>query len=185
MKTALILLAGALSAAAQTTPAEHAHHSAQQAKSSYAERSGLTIKALTGEQVAEYRQGKGMGLAIPAEMNGYPGPRHVLDLAGPLALSENQRARMQSVFDAMHGKAVALGEGIIALEQELETAFATGTVTPDRLAELTLSIGKRNGALRAVHLQAHLAARAILTAEQVAKYNALRGYPEGSHRHAR
>lgn len=184
MKAALILLAGALSAAAQTKPAEHSHHATHEASSPYAERSALTIKALTPEQVAEYRQGKGMGLAIPAEMNGYPGPRHVLDLANPLALSDDQRVRMQSVFDAMHEKAVRLGEEIIELEQELDKQFAAGTVTAERLNELTLSIGERNGALRAVHLQAHLAARAILKAEQVAKYIALRGYPEGSHRHA-
>lgn len=48
------------------------------------------IKALSGEPVAELRAGEGMGLALAAELNGYPGPRHVLDLANQLGLTDEQ-----------------------------------------------------------------------------------------------
>lgn len=173
MKAATILFLAAVGASAQT--ADHSMH-AGHAQSPYAPRAGQAIKALTDAQVKEYREGKGMGLAIPAELNGYPGPRHVLDMADALQLTAEQRARMQAVFDSMHARAVTLGEEIIALEQELDRAFAGKTITSERLAVLTRSIGERNGTLRAVHLEAHLAARAILTAEQIAKYGILRGY---------
>ena len=39
------------------------------------------IKALSAEQVAGYLAGDGMGFALPAELNHYPGPKHVLDLS--------------------------------------------------------------------------------------------------------
>ena len=35
----------------------------------------------------------GMGLALAAELNGYPGPAHVIELAKSLGLSEPQRAK--------------------------------------------------------------------------------------------
>jgi hypothetical protein len=40
------------------------------------------------------------------------------------------------------------------------------------------------GQLRLVHLRAHLAQRAILTAEQVRRYDTLRGYNTSSHDHS-
>lgn len=43
------------------------------------------IKALSDQQIDDLREGRGMGLALPAELNGYPGPRHVLGLAGSSA----------------------------------------------------------------------------------------------------
>jgi hypothetical protein len=41
------------------------------------------------------------------------------------------------------------------------------------------TIARLKGRLRAVHLKAHLAVRPLLTAHQVARYNALRGYGGG------
>jgi hypothetical protein len=40
----------------------------------------------------------------------------------------------------------------------------------------TAAIGEIQGRLRAVHLAAHLETRAILSAQQVAQYDKLRGY---------
>ena len=36
-----------------------------------------------------------MGLALAGELNGYPGPKHVLELAAELDLSEDQRRAVQ------------------------------------------------------------------------------------------
>src|SRR4051812_36526408 len=38
------------------------------------------IKALSQQQADDLRTGRGMGLALAAELNGYPGPSHVLEL---------------------------------------------------------------------------------------------------------
>lgn len=82
------------------------------------------IKALSPEQVAAYRAGDGMGQALAAELNGYPGPRHVLELVDSLALSADRRAAVQAVFDRMHARAVEFGAAIIAAEAGLDSAFA-------------------------------------------------------------
>ena len=50
------------------------------------------VKALSAEQMTALAAGRGMGSALAAELNGYPGPLHVLELADPLGLSEGQRA---------------------------------------------------------------------------------------------
>jgi hypothetical protein len=67
------------------------------------------IKALSAEQIDDLRNGRGMGLALAAELNGYPGPRHVLDLAGQLDLTAEQRAEAQRLLDEMQAQAIVLG----------------------------------------------------------------------------
>ncbi len=42
------------------------------------------IKALSAETVSGYLAGHGMGFAMVAELNSYPGPKHVLELAEQL-----------------------------------------------------------------------------------------------------
>ena len=59
------------------------------------------VKALSDQQIADLKAGRGMGLALAAELNGYPGPMHVLELAAPLGLSDEQRAKVAGLFDAM------------------------------------------------------------------------------------
>ena len=54
-----------------------------------------------------------MGFALPAELNGYPGPRHVLDLADGLELTEVQAERTQELFECMQREAIATGERYI------------------------------------------------------------------------
>lgn len=145
------------------------------------------IKALSDAQIDDYRNGRGMSLALAAELNGYPGPRHVLDLAGPLALTPAQRARTQALFDAMRAEAVDLGERIIAREAELDRLFAeaavSSPVSPDAVESLALSIGALSGQLRFTHLRYHIDLRDMLNPDQVETYQALRGYRSGSTRH--
>lgn len=72
------------------------------------------IKALSEEEVADIRAGKGMSLAPPGELNGYPGPLHVLDLAASLNLSDQQRTRTHTLFRQMQAEARAAGEDLFA-----------------------------------------------------------------------
>jgi hypothetical protein len=54
------------------------------AQSPYSGMQTRSIKALSEQQVADLTAGRGMGLALAAELNGYPGPFHVLELADKL-----------------------------------------------------------------------------------------------------
>lgn len=134
------------------------------------------VKALSNEQVADLRAGRGMGLALAAELNGYPGPLHVIELAGPLALTDAQRERAQALFTAMKAETVPLGEALIAAETDLDRQFAARTITPASLSAATDAIGAAQGRLRAAHLKYHLAMLEALTPEQVRRYGELRGY---------
>jgi Spy/CpxP family protein refolding chaperone len=134
------------------------------------------IKALSEEDVAALLAGRGMGLALAAELNGYPGPMHVLEHADALHLTATQRETAQALHDRMAGEARTVGARIVVLEEELDRLFATEVVEAGSLATLTASIGALNGRLREVHLATHIAMRDALHPEQRATYARLRGY---------
>lgn len=147
----------------------------------YAGLESREIKGLSEEEVAGYLAGKGMGMALPAELNGYPGPKHVLELDEALALSENQRAQLRKIFAAMQSEATELGKQLVAAEKALDTAFAEATVNEQSLITMTHEIGRLQGALRAAHLEAHLETKLLLTGAQLASYSTLRGYDHRGH----
>jgi hypothetical protein len=147
-----------------------------QTPSSYAGQETRAIKSLSPEEVAGYLAGHGMGFAKAAELNGYPGPAHVEELAEALALSAGQRAATEAVFAKMHERAVPLGERLVAEERALDSLFASHTVTPESLHESLARIALLQGEIREVHLSAHLQQLALLTAGQAKRYAQLRGY---------
>ena len=161
----LIVLAG---------PAMAQQH--QHGQSPYAGLEQREIKALSEQQIADLRAGRGMGLALAAELNGYPGPLHVLELADQLMLTVEQKQRVQQLFEAMKGEAIAAGEKLIASERDLDQAFAAHNMTAARLTMLMTRIGEQQGAVRAAHLKYHLATAEVLTVEQRQRYADLRGY---------
>jgi Spy/CpxP family protein refolding chaperone len=144
--------------------------------SPYAGQQARSIKALSVEDVAALRKGEGMGMAKAAELNGYPGPAHVLALARQLSLTEDQSRQMQLVFDRMSAAAKPLGDEVITHERTLDQLFAEGRANQDRVTAETASIGELQGRLRSVHLAAHLEMRALLTSDQITNYQRLRGY---------
>ena len=151
---------------------------AETARSAYVGQQSRDIKALSGEDIAVLRSGDGMGLAKAAELNGYPGPRHVLALLRELRLSDTQAAQVTEIRDRMSAAARPLGDELIDRERSLDQLFAQREITSERLIATTAEIGEIQGRLRAVHLAAHLETRAILSAEQIAQYDKLRGYTE-------
>lgn len=150
-----------------------------QSQQPYAGLEGRSIKALSEQQIADLRAGRGMGLALAAELNGYPGPMHVLELADSLDLSGQQRAKMQELFAAMKAEALPLGERLIAQEADLDKEFASKTITAATLATATEAIGATHAALRQAHLKYHLFTVEVLTPAQVWRYAELRGYKGG------
>ena len=147
--------------------------------SPYAGQEARDIKALSAQEVQDYLAGKGMGLAKAAELNGYPGPMHVLELAESLNLSAEQKARTQELFASMKKNAVDLGRRLIDEERKLDKLFASRSVSPGTLNAALERIGKLQAQIRQAHLQAHLTQTEILSEIQTAKYVELRGY--GSH----
>jgi len=138
------------------------------------------IAALAPERVATLLAGGGAGYALAAEVNGYPGPKHVLELASELELTAEQRERTEKLYAAMTAETVPLGERLVALADLLDEAFKRGVATEEELAALTGSIAETEGRLRYAHLKTHLSMRSLLTTEQNAAYAALRGYGAGS-----
>jgi Spy/CpxP family protein refolding chaperone len=147
-----------------------------QTTSPYAGQEQRSIKALSDREISDLTEARGMGLAKAAELNSYPGPLHVLELANVLDLADTQRAATQSLYATMRERARPLGLRIIEAERDLDQAFVDGTVNTTELRSRLSAIATLQGELRSVHLEVHLAQRAVLTPQQVAKYDALRGY---------
>jgi hypothetical protein len=134
------------------------------------------IKALSDEQIADLKLGRGMGLALAAELNGYPGPMHALEHAQALKLSESQQSRTKSLVDSMKSETSQIGERLLAAELELDHLFADKRVTKMVLEATVARIATLQGELRAAHLRYHLAMAELLSPEQTATYSKLRGY---------
>jgi len=150
-----------------------------QAKSAHQPYAGLqarTIKALSPQEAEQLRSGRGAGYALAAELNHYPGPKHVSEFAAELKLTEEQSAAVTAQIAKMEAEAKALGEEMLRLEAELDRQFREGRITQPTLAALTNDIAVAEGKLRYTHLKYHLETKRILTEEQVSKYDELRGY---------
>ena len=173
MKPVLVaaLLLIALSAAAQ-----HAQHGRHGAASPYAREEVRVLESLSAEDIAELRRGGGWGLAKAAELNGVPGPAHLLELENEIALTAEQVTALEALFRDMQTRAIAEGERLIALEEALDEAFRTRTVTDEALRRMLGEIEASRNALRYTHLSAHLTTPPLLSEAQIARYNALRGY---------
>ncbi|WP_019024861.1 MULTISPECIES: Spy/CpxP family protein refolding chaperone [unclassified Thioalkalivibrio] len=144
------------------------------------------IKALSAEEQEGLLDGQGLGMALPAELHGYPGPLHVLEVADQLDLSAEQQAETERLFDAMREQARELGQRIVDLERELDERFASREITSDQIEALTVEIGELRGRLRHVHLSYHLEMDELLSDEQKEAYQRARGYEEdrsGAHGH--
>lgn len=150
------------------------------APSPYVAEASRDIKALDDAEVAGLLAGEGMGFALAAELNGLPGPRHVLDAAGELELDSDQRVRVQAIFEAMNSEAVRLGSAIVEGERELDRLFGSGAATATEVAERTVALGTVRGRLRNAHLQAHLETARVLTEHQRMRYREIRGYGTSS-----
>ncbi|MER9330579.1 Spy/CpxP family protein refolding chaperone [Mesorhizobium sp. M0488] len=177
MFSALLLLA--LLEAVATAAQNHGLHGASEQANPPSPYSGMetrSVKALSGEQIADLGAGRGMGLALAAELNGYPGPSHVLELAETLGLTGKQATRTRELLGQMEAETIPLGKRLVNEEAELDRLFAQRTITATRLIEMTKAIADLQGALRTAHLRYHLDMVQLLTPEQVRRYSQLRGY---------
>jgi hypothetical protein len=123
---------------------------------------------------ADLLAGAGGGLAQVADVNGYPGPKHVLEFADALALTDRQRVLTTRLRDETFAKAREAGKALVDAERALAARFAGGRITEPELAAALERIGALQARLRGVHLRAHLRQRALLTTIQQTRYSALR-----------
>lgn len=146
----------------------------------YAGQNAREIASLSPQDIEALSLGRGWGFAKAAELNGFPGPAHILELAETLALTDAQVTAVQEIFDRMNAEARLTGTAFIEAETALDAAFEDGSVTPEALAELTAQSGALRAKLRALHLSAHLEAKPLLTRHQIMMYNTARGYVDGA-----
>ena len=176
MPSRLALLAAlvlAPPAAAQPAHGPHASHAAPQARK---------IAGLSAADLDQLSRGAGWGLARAAELNGVPGPTHLLDLAEEIGLDPEQRAAIAAIRDEMRRDAIAAGARFVAAERALDESFADGPPDAATLERLAAEAGAARTALRLVHLNAHRRAAALLSPAQTERYAVLRGYrgPSGT-----
>jgi Spy/CpxP family protein refolding chaperone len=166
---AALVVIGALPAVAAAQ--SHSGH-----QSPYQDLVGRTVKALSDDETAALLAGEGMGFALAAELNGVPGPKHVLELRSELQLDPSQVARIEGIGDAMSQEAVKLGRALVDAEASLDRAFAHGDAPARHVRELIRAAGELRTQLRATHLMAHLETAEVLTGKQIERYGVLRGY---------
>tara|TARA_B100000676_G_scaffold307086_2_gene364724 strand:+ start:101 stop:706 length:606 start_codon:yes stop_codon:yes gene_type:complete len=151
--------------------AENIHH-----HSKYVGQEQRSIKSLSDADIAELQRGGGWGMAKAAELNGVPGPIHLLELKDEIPLSDEQVSVITQLYHQMKSEAIESGTLLIELEAALDRQFRNGTVDETVLRASLEAIADVRMRLRFTHLSAHLQTPHILTPDQIAKYASLRGY---------
>lgn len=169
-KIAVRILGLLLIAIFAISAADHSH------KSKYAGEEKREIKSLSATDMEELQNGKGWGLAKAAELNGLPGPLHLLEMKEEIDLSAEQIQAIEDIYRKMKQEAVPLGLELIGLERELNNHFANRTITNELLRQILRKIAQVHSQLRYVHLSTHLKTPDILKPDQITLYNRLRGY---------
>lgn len=166
----LALLSTTLNAQSEQRGSHHGHHS------QYAGQQNRTIKSFSEQDIITLKNGGGWGFAKAAELNGFPGPAHVLELKDKLKLSEEQLKQTEKLHSRMKQEAIQLGKEYIALEKKLDEGFRNKTIDKPAMQKLLTKIATVRSQLRYTHLQTHLDMTTILNRHQIMKYNHLRGY---------
>ena len=171
MMRVLLILALALPGfAAEASESASSHHS------KYAGQQSRAIKSLSAEDIAELRRGGGWGLAKAAELNGVPGPIHLLKMKDEIGLNDTQHSAISAIYRRMKNQAIIHGERLIDLERRLESGFRDRTITDALLRASLSAIAETKKELRYVHLAAHIETLKVLSEKQIRNYNTLRGY---------
>jgi Spy/CpxP family protein refolding chaperone len=162
----------------KTDQRDHKHKNSQ---SPYAGQQNRDLKAFPPQVIKQLKRGSGMpfyGMAKPAELNSFPGPKHILESWDTLQLTPEQVDQVQAVYDTMQKQAVEVGQQLLRNEQKLDSAFANERIQLAKLKKFTAKSGTLYGKLRRVHLNAHLKARSILEEQQIERYDQWRGYTD-------
>src|ERR1041385_4623917 len=80
-----------------------------QGGSPYAGQQSREIKSLSDQEIDGLKNARGLGLAKAAELNGYPGPMHVLELADALNITGDQFTKLRDIKARMTSAASPIG----------------------------------------------------------------------------
>ncbi len=172
MKKVILLLGLVLVLSPSIVLSENGHKH----RSKYSGQEKRAIKSLSESDIDQLKNGKGWGQAKAAELNGWPGPIHLLEMKNEISLTDEQVEKIDAIYQKMKKSAIALGEKLIVLERELNEHFANRTINDELLKGLLDEIGQTHKKLRYVHLSAHLETPLIVSEHQIMLYNKLRGY---------
>lgn len=177
----VLAMSAALPCMAQQNGAHGAHHGhhGQHGKGSHSQYIGQharEVASFSDEEVRGHLDGRGLGYARPAELNGYPGPMHVLELKQELALSQDQVTATTALFQRMQSRAREAGRAYIEAEKAVDAAFRSGSAEARQIEELVRAADLRRADKRLAHLDAHLEMARLLSADQRKRYAELRGY---------
>lgn len=166
--TTIVMLGGIATATWAQHHGGHGSHSGQ----------GLAphrqMQAMLDETDRVIAQGLGAGMAFAADQNGYPGPRHVLELKDRLQLTPAQEARVTALQTAMFADARPKSARLLDAEARLRRLFAEGAADEARVRAAVAEIERARTEVRLVHLLTHLETRALLTEEQRRAYHEAR-----------
>ena len=172
---ALAALALLLAGCAAPGPADPTEPS----PSPYADQLDAEVRGLSQQEREDLLAGRGAGYARPAELNGHPGPLHVLELADELGLTPEQRDRFGGLYADMQAQAQPAGRRVVEAHADLEAAFRDGGLNETTLSALVADLEDAYGDYRLVHLRYHLLSKPLLTQHQLVEYDRLRGYGDG------
>ena len=79
--------------------------------------------------------------------------------------------------------AKAIGAKLVAAERELDALFRSKTAERAALEKAVSAAAQMQASYRLSHLETHRRMRDLLTAEQIERYDVLRGYGSGNSEH--
>ncbi len=97
-----------------------------------------------------------------------------------IQLTAEQVEHIERLYHEMKKQVIPWGLQLIQQERELNTAFADGNITEEKLTEFLEAIAETSKQLRYAHLATHLETYKILSPAQIHLYNTLRGYNAGT-----
>lgn len=155
------------------------HANAHPGHSQYVGQQHRDVTTLSAQDLSALSQGQGWGLARPAELNGVPGPAHLLELAEQIGLSSSQRDVLERMYERMKTEAIELGSQYVEAERAIDSYFRAGEFSDERLMELVQNSAHALARLRFLHLSYHDRTLKVITVAQARAYNQLRGYESG------
>ncbi|MGW8283196.1 MAG: Spy/CpxP family protein refolding chaperone [Gemmatimonadota bacterium] len=153
---------------------------------------GGMLGGISAQEKEALLKGSGLGAGMIAMMNGYPGPKHVLEMGDELELTAAQREEIGTIFGEAKASFVELGTTIVEKDEALTALFTSGSATTAQVETLAREIGDLQGQLRAGHLNAHIRTYDALTPAQREKLSSMQemhgmheGQGEGKQEHSR
>lgn len=175
MKKRIVLAAALLAALPAFAHDGHEHGGTPPVAPNYAAPAPREIKALSPQEQRGWMEGENMGMGRAAELNGYPAPMMVLEMAQTLKLTPEQATATRELMTRNKAEVRKLGAELVDAERQLDVAFREHRADEAEVSRLTTQIAQLQGRIRASHLKTHVAEQALLTPEQMQRYMGMHG----------